>query len=204
MSIGSIYMITNRVNLKRYVGLTRKTVGQRFKDHLTTARAGRGWALHRAIRKHGEENFSIEEIVRAEKHLLPDLEKHYIKLFGTGTEEGHGYNVADGGTVGGVPYTEARRQKLSASLRAAYVKKPLTPEYSELMAAKRRGKPAHNKGVRGVIKASAETRAKLVAVRTGRVCPESTREKIRASLMGHPVSEETRSKLWANRRRKSQ
>jgi hypothetical protein len=48
------------------------------------------------MRKHGIENFTIEEVVSCDSSLLNDLEKHYIKFYGTHFSTGHGYNLTDG------------------------------------------------------------------------------------------------------------
>src|SRR5258708_4467510 len=59
-----VYVIRNLVNGKRYVGKTRgrsvdAAVKKRWASHLTEAKKERGYLLHRAIRKHGSENFTI-------------------------------------------------------------------------------------------------------------------------------------------------
>ena len=58
-----IYLVTNRLDGKRYVGLTRFTLEKRWAEHCYCAlrRQTRSW-LHRAIAKHGAEAFDIVQI----------------------------------------------------------------------------------------------------------------------------------------------
>lgn len=54
-----IYLITNLINGKQYVGQTIYTAEQRFKQHL------RGdLYIDKAIRKYGVENFKLEVLCR--------------------------------------------------------------------------------------------------------------------------------------------
>lgn len=203
MKTGSIYLILNSIDRKGYVGFTSQPIKRRFAEHIQCAKGGRDTALYRAMRKHGIENFTIQEIASAELLLLPDLEKHYITFFNTFITSGFGYNLTRGGDgVIGRQWTEEQRRKQSASVRAAYAHKIWTPEQRKARGSHNVGRRAHNKGVRGIVKASKETRALLTAMRTGLPCSQSTRDKISRSLLGHTVTAETRSKLWLKRRAK--
>ena len=57
-----IYSITNIVNKKIYVGKTTKTINERFNSHINTSKCGSQTYLHKAIRKYGKNNFTIEVI----------------------------------------------------------------------------------------------------------------------------------------------
>jgi hypothetical protein len=68
---GSVYVITNLINGKQYVGQTIQSVAKRFKQHSSDNRSGRH--MHASIKFHGEENFSIEEVVTCfdqKSHIL--------------------------------------------------------------------------------------------------------------------------------------
>lgn len=78
--------------------------------------------------------------------------------------------------------------------------KPISPEHKASISAKLRGRPSPTKGT----KASAETRAKLSAVRKGRTLSEEHKATLKAARQanahlynGRAVSEETRAKLSA-------
>ena len=55
-----IYLATNRVNGKPYVGKTEKTLETRWKWHLNSARKGGPNLIHRALRTYGDDAFSGE------------------------------------------------------------------------------------------------------------------------------------------------
>lgn len=57
-----VYKITNKVNNKVYIGITSKGISARWKEHIYSAEHDCPFKLHRAIRKYGKENFSVELI----------------------------------------------------------------------------------------------------------------------------------------------
>ena len=58
----TIYLITNRVNGKTYVGQTWMTLSARWKSHNKPSSKGKCPHLFNALLKYGKENFTIEEI----------------------------------------------------------------------------------------------------------------------------------------------
>lgn len=102
MLVGYIYCVTCLVNEKWYFGQTRRRcVQSRMKEHIHSANMGSDHKFHRAIRKYGEDNFSIEEVMHVEaptkeelKAKLDFLEKHFIQRYDT---RRNGYNSTDGG-----------------------------------------------------------------------------------------------------------
>ena len=56
-----IYVITNKINNKQYVGKTLNTIEKRFKQHLRDSNkiTLEQRPLYRAIKKYGKENFNI-------------------------------------------------------------------------------------------------------------------------------------------------
>jgi len=91
-----VYLITNIVNDKKYVGMTGRPLKFRFQHHVYDSNAGSTNYLHYAIRKYGEDNFKIkllESFETREESL--DAEVRYIKQFGTYL--GEGYNMTPGG-----------------------------------------------------------------------------------------------------------
>ena len=92
-----IYKATNKVNNKSYIGQTIYTIENRKLNHITKSNGYSKLAIHRAIRKYGEENFEWEVIDDTAKNVdeLNLLEQKYIKeydTFGKG-----GYNMTEGG-----------------------------------------------------------------------------------------------------------
>jgi group I intron endonuclease len=164
---GYIYLVTNKVNLKRYVGQTKFSIEKRWTEHKNDVKWGSELALHRAMRKYGVENFTITEVVRCEILLLNDLEKHYIKFFGTLAHEGHGYNQTEGGDgiVGAYRSPEWR-----AKISKARIGMKNSAESRELMKGNKNG--VGNKA------------------NTGRTLPEETCRKMSLSRKGKKLTPE--------------
>lgn len=94
----SIYVITNILNGKKYVGLTKHDIHHRFKGHVKSAKYDSKFTLHQAIRKHGVENFKIDLFsVHDSFEDAVQSEKNTIKKLNTLVSEGHGYNMTEGG-----------------------------------------------------------------------------------------------------------
>ncbi|MBO5706421.1 MAG: GIY-YIG nuclease family protein [Bacteroidaceae bacterium] len=90
-----IYLATNMVNGKRYVGQTIRPLKERWKDH---CRVKDNNYFHRAIQKYGPENFSVKIIDTAETATeLDEKEAFWIKELNTLFP--HGYNLKEGGNV---------------------------------------------------------------------------------------------------------
>lgn len=88
-----IYLITNLLNGKQYVGKTRYTLAHRFTQHCNN---NYNTYIHNAIQKYGRENFKIEQICTCDDCYWRELEQFYIKKFHTHYTEG-GYNITWGG-----------------------------------------------------------------------------------------------------------
>lgn len=117
------YLITCRINGKGYVGITSRSVEQRWSDHLRDARDSKHkMAITRAIAKHGAHNFEIETLASAKS--WPDIcAVERVLIVQHDTRGMRGYNISDGGAG---PFGVVR-----------------TPESVERSAAKHRGKPCH-------------------------------------------------------------
>lgn len=93
MGLGSnIYVIKNDINSKLYVGQTCRPINVRFNEHVSDAKSGSEYTIHRAMRKHGVEHFWIELIEETDNPN--EREKYWIKKLGTYE---HGYNETRGG-----------------------------------------------------------------------------------------------------------
>ena len=91
---GYIYLITNKINGKRYVGQTSRDIWTRFEEHCYDDRSTS--AIHTAIKKYGVQNFSLELIEEVDLNKLDEREKFWIKHYNTCSKEG--YNKTFGGT----------------------------------------------------------------------------------------------------------
>lgn len=97
--MGTIYMIRNIKNDKRYVGQSVQPVEKRFRQHIEAAylegRRAYNTCLSRAIRKHGSDFFEVG--ILAENVPDDDLdivEAHYIDMYNTLAP--NGYNKSAG------------------------------------------------------------------------------------------------------------
>lgn len=96
--MGFIYKITNKVNGKVYIGQTIMPVKNRMYKHFSKARTGEGTTgIDAAIRKYGEENFEIEQILECPNEDLDFQEKFYISKYNSFE---NGYNLTTGGQFG--------------------------------------------------------------------------------------------------------
>ena len=95
---GRIYCIENKINHKKYIGLTTRSIEERFSEHCKA-----DTVIGEAIRKYGVDNFMCYEVDKAQsKSELSELEIHYIHHFGTLKD---GYNCTIGGD--GVKYDDS-------------------------------------------------------------------------------------------------
>jgi len=116
---GLIYVITNLINGKQYIGQTIQGLDKRKKQHLKDAKALRyDVPLYRAIRKYGIEAFSWEiEDYAFSREELDQKEIFYIEQYGTLCSK-HGYNCASGGSNGNnfAGKTPEERQEINKKL----------------------------------------------------------------------------------------
>lgn len=94
---GFIYIIKNTVNSKVYIGQTRTSVKQRWREHLRHAQYG-DQIINRAMKKYGVDKFYIETLEICNIKLLDYREMYYIDLYDS-TNKSKGYNVSIGGNT---------------------------------------------------------------------------------------------------------
>lgn len=120
--VGFIYIIRNTVNNKVYIGQTKVSVDQRWKEHLRHAQYGTQ-VINRAMKKYGVDKFYVETLEICSIQLLDSREIFYIDLFDS-TNKSKGYNVSIGGST-----PRFKRKILStANLIDLYVNKKFSLE----------------------------------------------------------------------------
>lgn len=94
--MGFIYLITNTINGKQYVGQTSLTIQDRWSRHLGCVKRKEhaDLPLYRAINKYGEQNFKIEQLEECDNVLLNEREIWWISKYDT---YNNGYNATVGG-----------------------------------------------------------------------------------------------------------
>jgi hypothetical protein len=93
-ALAYIYLITNTINGKVYVGKTEDSIEHRFKEHICDSRKERckNRPLYRAMNKYGVENFKVELI---EETDIPEIrEEYWIEYYNS---YHNGYNATRGG-----------------------------------------------------------------------------------------------------------
>lgn len=153
--MNEVYLITNRVNGKRYVGVTCRGYLERFKEHIHDALSGSTLMLHSAIRKYGKENF---DIILLETDITDDVicqrEQYYINLYNTFYASGIGYNMTQGGDgMSGYKHTKEAKAKISKSLeghvfpksrnlkiQSAMIGREYKPEWKKALSESRLGR----------------------------------------------------------------
>jgi group I intron endonuclease len=129
-----IYLITNNLNDKKYVGLTSQGYLSRFTSHCS-----QGFYLTSTIKKYGKENFNIQVLATApNKEEAAKLEIQFIKEYNCITPIG--YNISEGGST--PCHTQSVKDKISKSSKG----KKKSPEHtiaiqkaSKLNGEKRKG-----------------------------------------------------------------
>ena len=162
------------MNGKLYVGITQRTLDERWKSHLYAAQNDSSYRFHQAIRKYGNDAFQgliLEESVPSEDISLE--ERKWIALLGT-MNYTLGYNMTCGGDG-------ATGRIVSSETREKHRKSQLGKKASEETKAKMR-----------------ESHKRRPSI------SEETREKLRLNAAinnpwknhsGHAQSEETRKKI---------
>ncbi len=163
---------------KQYVGITTRTPELRDLEHKTWGvRRGTSY-LHRAIRKHGPDAFSMRVLVIADDwEYLCMLEKRAIVAYET--KAPRGYNATDGGDgVSGMDgeTREKHRQNTADGTRKAWAEGRMAPraQTRATQEFKERHRQATSIGVKRMY-ADPDMRSKIIAALTS----DEKREKNR-------------------------
>lgn len=186
---GFIYITTNMVNGKRYIGQRKFNKG--WKYYL-----GSGRALKMAISKYGKENFvrDIVDIAYSNKELNK-LEYEWINNYNAVRNSNY-YNLALGGGGGSMCGKHHSKETIE-KIRKANIGKEVSKETREKLSEKQKGKPSPNKG-KHLTEAQKEHLRQINIGKFkgekhgayGKQRSEETKEKIRKTLKGRKLSEE--------------
>ncbi len=208
MRVGRIYVITNSVSGKIYVGQTWMLAEQRWKAHVKSAHYSkrRPSPFHDAVKAYGKEAFTIRTVCLAfTQDCLNAAECYFIKALHA-QDSAIGYNLLAGGETSPM-LLQASRDKLAATITGrkrsdASIAKQLKSRegfhHSEETKAKIR---ASNEGK----KRSQETRDRISAaakLRVTRLWTDKQKEDQSLRLAGRKLSQETKDKIGAKSRLK--
>lgn len=177
---GLIYLITNLVNGKVYVGQTVRGIYSRWSGHKHSARKNAPGSLYSAMRKHGFGAFHIQAIANAtNRESLNQLETIWILLLRANECE-TGYNLSTGGEY--PQLTELSRRRMSETRKGRII----TPEWRENISKSGKGK-----------KKSEKTKALMSIANKGKKPSLSARLAVARSNKTRVISQLTRDKLSA-------
>ena len=110
-----VYLMTNKLNLMRYVGKTTKKLRKRLYEH-KCIKGNQNTYIGRAIAFYGWENFSVEILEECtDNNQLSEREIYWIKFLDT--KRPNGYNLTDSGEgTLGREYSDETRTKISESV----------------------------------------------------------------------------------------
>lgn len=132
-----VYLVTNKVNNKKYVGITKRDVKIRIKEHFSIQKSNeRNTKFTNAILKYGKENFVVQILEdNIPDELAEEKEIYYIKQYDSYK---NGYNSTEGGngTVGYI-FTNEVREKMSNSWNR---EKIITPERNKKISNALKGR----------------------------------------------------------------
>ena len=102
---GYIYLISNKFNMKQYVGITIGSIKERFNSHLYDAsQKSNKDSLEYAIWRNGSDQFSYKQLKKAPVDKMGSLERYYIKKLKTKIPNGYNINSGGAGVFGGINY----------------------------------------------------------------------------------------------------
>lgn len=131
MELCLIYVITNDINDKVYVGQTWRGLNIRFTEH--SCRSSTCMHLHNAIVKYGKESFRIKLLTVAHTQQIADYWEDFFILKYDSIQ--NGYNIKTGGMGG--RHNEETKQKISVS----NIGLKRTPEHKLRQSLRLIGKP---------------------------------------------------------------
>ena len=183
-----VYVHVNKINGKRYIGITRTSLEKRWGKNGSGYRKNRQPKFYNAILKYGWENF--EHVVLYSgltKEEACSKEIELIAQYKT-TDPKFGYNIQSGGQLGNKlrKFSDESKRKMSNAKKG----KKLTEEHKKKISE---GCKGHKPAV-----FSDEFIEKQRKLNTGKVMSEETRKKISNTLHGIKRSRETINKIRRN------
>ena len=169
-----IYIVTNKINGKIYVGQSTKSDPTYF---------GSGVSINRAIAKYGKENFKKEVIELCTADKLNEREIYWISYYRS-TEPHIGYNLTYGGDGGDTISLNPNREDIIKRISESNMDKKFTQTHQDNISFSKKGK---SNGCEGR-KYSDETIQKMSDAKKDKPLSESHKEKLRIARHKNPSS----------------
>ena len=180
-----IYKITNIENNKIYIGQTRKSIKERWKNHIADSKRA-DYKFSRAIKKYGIFCWKIDILEKLENiELLNEREKYWISLYNSVKE---GYNSTYGGNQL-VEYSTEILDKIKKSSTGRIMSEDTKKKISLAKTGMKYG--PH----------SEETKRKMSEIAKGRIFSEEHKRKIGEKHKGKIITNEQKIAI-SNARKK--
>lgn len=192
-----VYMYTNKVNGRRYVGITND-IERRHKEHIRNSTQ----LIDKKINEYGIDNFDLVILFTGTYEECKLKEKEYIKEYKTLASQ-NGYNVTEGGDgVVGFSHSEESKKKMSEAHKNIE-HKPHSEETKQKISKSNIGKHSD-------YKPTEETKQKISSSLTGRKLNEEQRKAISNGKIGeknpmygkHFNENQSKAVIESNKRRK--
>jgi group I intron endonuclease len=150
--MGCIYLVTNTVDGKKYVGQHNKQdITKRWNEHIYDSERGCDYVLHKAIRKYGKDAFTIEILcIVPNGDAVCRMEEYFAEQFETYVwDEPGGYNMIWCGKRGrsGIKSSPTTIKKQSEAMKALRAVNAVSDETRSKMSESMKGRVPPNKGV---------------------------------------------------------
>ena len=171
MSYGRIYLVTNKINGKQYVGQT-------VTKH---SRHGHGHAIKDAYKKYGHSRFEYKNLTEGDlsQNQLDCFEKFWIEVFDCLAP--NGYNLEGGGRWGkyvyhspnkGIKASDETRKKMSESQKKHWASLEVHPNSTRVVSEETRKKMSESR--KGRVQSEQERLMRSNAIRAWHATRRST------------------------------
>ena len=203
----TVYCHTHVESGRCYVGLTKKTMMQRWNNHVLNAKAKRGRGCHHfwaAIRKYGKDAFEPLILQKCSTlEVANAYEDYYIDLF-RARDPLKGFNLAKGGEhkphpIRKNPWNDPKFRETNLLISVGNIARGYAPEAIAKMKATVGTSEfkAKQSRISKEIHSRPEVKAKISAAAKRQLRSQETSAKMTASRRGKKISAWTRAKLSA-------
>jgi group I intron endonuclease len=200
---GLVYVATNKINGKQYVGLTKRTLKDRWNQHINVANKHANTYFHHAIVKYGADSFDVVQVASAiglkyladlERLIIASVKPAYNQTNGGEVTLGRKYNDATKEIIRlkntGKKRTKEQCERSSKIKKQQYIDRPELLEIAKINATKGRLAVDETKRIDAVRKAQ-----------TGRKMSFESRAKLSASCMGRVYGRDVIERMSATKRK---
>lgn len=165
----TVYLVTNNLSKKMYVGVTKRTLQQRWTNHCS-----QGYYLTSAIKKYGKDNFTIETLSTCTTKEIA-CKYEILAINKLKTKSPNGYNFSDGGQA--PTHTKEICQKISKSSMG----KKLSEKHLEAIRKSSKINAEKRRGIKRP-EFSLEWKQNISKAKLGKKLSEETKLKIKIAL----------------------